>query len=230
MEYAPLIIDVLLLIVIIVSAVKAFKDGFFTSIVNLIGSIAGLFIAWFTAQKYSVIAFDRFFRDSLVKKTYEYLQTSGATVDVKKVVEGIVGVLPDSILNEFITSSNNAAQSINEPTHEAALLLVNSFLAPIVIAIISVIIFVAVLLVCKIAANLLAKILKAVNKIPLIGFANRIVGFGVGIAIGGVNIILLSCFLSIIAIATNNSISFLNMEVFAQSKILMLTKGINPFL
>ena len=96
--------------------------------------------------------------------------------------------------------------------------------------IITVVIFAVLCSVCSLLASLLAKVLKTINKIPVIGFANRLGGFAVGVFAGVVNVIIISCVLSIIAIITKNSLPAINMEVLGQSQILSLTSIINPFM
>ncbi|MEG2192662.1 MAG: hypothetical protein RRX95_05215 [Oscillospiraceae bacterium] len=133
-------------------------------------------------------------------------------------------------MENIIGPTVNGAHTALSPTMDSAAYLVENFLGPMVIAIISVLIFTISLGIIQIIAGFLAKVFKGLNHIPVLGFANRLAGFAAGVAIGGVNIILLSFLLSIIVIITGNSLGFLNNDVLMQSKILALTTGINPFL
>lgn len=230
MEYAPIILDVVLAVVILISAIKAYAEGFFASGVNLIGNIGGLLIAWFASNKFSIVVFDTFFKNKLIDKTFEYIQNSANALDVKGMIDGFVGGLPSKFMQNFIDSAQSTAQELTEPTRETAIALVDTFIGPIITIVIGVVIFIAIMLICKVITSVLARLLQTVNAIPVLGFANRLAGFLMGLLIGCVNIILISCLLSIIAIVTNNSIGFLNMEILSQSKILELTSVINPFL
>ncbi|MEG0092136.1 MAG: hypothetical protein RSA20_09965 [Oscillospiraceae bacterium] len=230
MGYAPMIIDIVLLAVILVSAIKAYADGFFASGVTLVGDIAGLIIAWFVSKKYSAVLFNCFFRDNLIDKTFEHIQNSTNAIDLQAMAEGVMGKLPKGLMQEFIAKAQVAVQDITTPTVETASALVDTLLGPIIITFIGVLMFAIILALCKLITVVLANLLKIVNHIPVLGFANRLAGFFVGIGIGGVNIILLSCLLSIIVIITGNSLGFLNMDILAASKMLAMTSGINPFL
>ena len=116
------------------------------------------------------------------------------------------------------------------PDMDSAVFLVDQFIAPIVVACISVVIFIVLFIAIRVVCALLAKMFKTVNKVPILGFANRLAGGLSGFVIGGVNIILLSFLFSIIVIITGDSLSWLNSQVISQSQILALTGIINPFL
>ncbi|MEG1801437.1 MAG: hypothetical protein RR273_05620 [Oscillospiraceae bacterium] len=230
MEYAPMIIDGILLGIILLSAIKAYSNGFFASGVTLVGDIAGVIIAWFVSKKYSGVLFNYFFRDNLVDQTFEYIQNSTKAIDLQAMAQGVIGKLPQELLQEFISKAQAVVQDITTPTIETASALVDALLGPIIITFIAAAMFVIIIMLCKLVTVMLANLLKIVNHIPVLGFANRLAGFFVGIGIGGVNIILISFLLSIIAIITGNSIELFNSSVLAQSKILAMTRGINPFL
>ena len=230
MIYSPYIIDGILIIVLLVCAVKAYSDGFFTSVIKLVGNVGGLIAAWLLAKNYSVVIFDRFFKSKLTEKAFEYLSTATEGLDLQTAVNNLVGKFPKEVVDGIIGPAVNGAQTALEPTMDSAAYLVENFLGPLVIAIISVVIFTISLALIQLVVGLVSKAFKMVNSVPVLGFANRLAGFAAGTVIGGVNIILLSFLLSIIVIITGNSLGFLNNEILQQSKILALTSGINPFL
>ncbi len=230
----PQIIDIILLVIVFLCAVKGFKDGFFTALVNLVGSIASLIVAWIVSNKYSGVIFEKLLREKVIESTYKYIQDSANSIDIKSLLENIISGLPENFIDNFIDSIVIKVEGIiadlATPSVDVAVNIVDAIIAPVIIVIISIIIFCVVFTLCNIVAGLLAKIFRAINKIPVIGFANRLAGFGVGICTGAINVFLISCLLSIIAIITKNSLSFLNIEVLAQSKILAMTSSINPFM
>lgn len=46
------IIDIGLVVVLLISVVRAYIDGFFTSVIRLIGNLGSLFGAWYVASTY----------------------------------------------------------------------------------------------------------------------------------------------------------------------------------
>lgn len=230
-QIAPeMIIDGLLLIVLFISATKAYKNGFFASIIDLVGNIGSLIVAWYVSSTYSQHIFDTFLRNSLVTRSYNYLVQTAENIDIETALNSIIGKWPQEFVNAVLSKTEESLSVILTPTQESAVQLVDSFIGPIVVACISVVVFIICFFVLRLVCRVLSKILKGINSVPLLGTANKLAGFAAGIVIGGVNIILLSFLLSIIVIITGDNLSWLNSEIIAQSKILALTGMINPFL
>lgn len=230
----PQIIDFILLVIVFLCAVKGFKNGFFTALVNLIGSIVSLILAWIVSNRYSGIIFENLLREKVIDSTYKYIQDSTNNLDIRSLLENIISGLPENFMDKFIDSivvkAENIMAELATPSMEVAVNIVDTIIAPAVTVVIGIVIFCIVFTVCNIIAGLLSKLFRAINAIPVVGFANRIAGFGIGLCTGAINVFLISCLLSIIAIITQNSMSFLNIEVLAQSKILAMTQSINPFM
>ena len=230
----PQIIDFILLVIVFLCAVKGFKNGFFTALVNLIGSIVSLILAWIVSNRYSGIIFENLLREKVIDSTYKYIQDSANNLDIRSLLENIISGLPENFMDKFIDSivvkAENIMAELATPSMEVAVNIVDTIIAPAVTVVIGIVIFCIVFTVCNIIAGLLSKLFRAINAIPVVGFANRIAGFGIGLCTGAINVFLISCLLSIIAIITQNSMSFLNIEVLAQSKILAMTQSINPFM
>lgn len=227
---APQIIDIILLVIILISAVKCFMNGFATSVVNLVGNIAGLVAAWFVSKRWSPIIFDNMFRENMVEKTFTYIQDKSRMIDVQELLQEFTGALPESFMQEFTAKAEETISQITTPSMEVAQTIVDTLLAPAVTVIIAMVIFAITCTLCNIVAGLLSKAFRAINHIPVIGFANRMGGFAVGLVTGMIYVILISCVLSIITIITENSLTFLNIEVLNQSKILSVTGLVNPFI
>ena len=226
----PQIIDIALLVIILISAVKCFIDGFATSVVKLVGNIAGLVAAWYLSKRWSPMIFENMFRENIVEKTYKYIQDGTKALNVQELIEQFTGSVPVSFVQEFAAKAEEVAAQITQPTMETAEKIVDAIVGPAVTVIIMLVFFAIAVAVFTIVASLLAKIFKVINKIPVLGFANRMGGFVVGVLTGIIYVILISCVLSIIAIITENSLTFLNIEVLNQSKILSLTGLVNPFI
>jgi len=226
----PQIIDIILLVIIIITAIRAFMDGFFTAVVKLIGNIAGLILSWILANRWAPMVFEGMLREKIVAKTYTYIQDSANMVNVQTLTEQFTGKLPASFMQDFAEKDEQIIHSAASPTLELAQKITDEIIGPIITVVIMIVIFSVLCSVCSLLAALLAKALRAINHIPVIGFANRLGGFGIGVFSGIINVIIISCVLSIIAVITQNSLSFINMEVLTQSKLLSLTSIINPFM
>ena len=224
------IIDIGLVVVLLISVVRAYIDGFFTSVIRLIGNLGSLFGAWYVASTYSQSIFDSLLRNSLITRSYSYLQQTARNIDIETALSSVIGKWPQEFVNTILQKTQDSLSVLLSPDMDSAVFLVDQFIAPIVVACISVVIFIVLFIAIRVVCALLAKMFKTVNKVPILGFANRLAGGLSGFVIGGVNIILLSFLFSIIVIITGDSLSWLNSQVISQSQILALTGIINPFL
>lgn len=223
-------IDIFLLAVLAGSAFKAYRDGFFTSVVRRVGNLGSLFVAWYVSANYSRIIFEKLFRASLLNKSYDYLLQTSENIDVQSAVESIIGKWPQGFADSLIQKTQESLSVVLTPDMDSAALLVDQFLAPVITSAISIVMFIICFTAASLLCRMLAKTLKIVNGVPLLGFANRLAGLGAGVIIGGVNIILLSFLFSIIIILTGNSLSFLNRRTLQQSSIIAIAGSVNPFL
>lgn len=223
-------IDIFLLAVLAGSAFKAYRDGFFTSVVKLLGNLGSLLAAWYVSANYSRIVFEKFFRASFLDKSYAYLLRTSENIDVQAAIESIIGKWPRGFADSLLEKTQESLSVVLTPDMESAALLVDQFLAPVVTSVISVVLFIICFTAVSLLCSMLAKTLKIVNGVPILGFANRLAGLGAGLIIGGVNIILLSFLFSIIIILTGDSLSFLNRRTLRQSRIIALAGAVNPFL
>lgn len=230
MDNPSTIIDIALIAVLIISAIRAYSDGFFTSVIRLIGNLGSLFGAWYVASNYSQKIFDKVLRNSLVTRSYNYLEQTAQNIDIETALSSVIGKWPQEFVTTVLEKTQESLSTLLTPSMDSAVYLVDSFIAPIVVACISVVLFILCFIAVRLVCGVLAKLFKGVNKVPVLGFANRMAGFVAGIAIGGVNIVLLSFLFSIIVIITGDSLSWLNSRVINGSKILAMTGAINPFL
>ena len=224
------IIDIVLVVVLFISVIRAYIDGFFTSVIRLIGNLGSLFGAWYVASTYSQPVFDNLLRNSLITRSYSYLEQTASNIDIETALSQVIGKWPQEFVNTILEKTQDSLAVLLTPDMDSAIFLVDSFIAPIIVACISVVIFIVLFIAIRLICGVLAKMFKTVNKVPILGFANRLAGGLSGFVIGGVNIILLSFLFSIIVIITGDGLSWLNSGVIAGSQILSFTGVINPFL
>jgi hypothetical protein len=182
------------------------------------------------ASTYSQPVFDNLLRNSLITRSYSYLEQTASNIDIETALSQVIGKWPQEFVNTILEKTQDSLAVLLTPDMDSAIFLVDSFIAPIIVACISVVIFIVLFIAIRLICGVLAKMFKTVNKVPILGFANRLAGGLSGFVIGGVNIILLSFLFSIIVIITGDGLSWLNSGVIAGSQILAFTGVINPFL
>ena len=229
MNNPSLIIDIVLILLLVFSAVKAYNDGFFSRVVTLAGKFVRLFAGYFASKTWAPAVFAKL-RPSIVERSYNYLTQAARSIDVSTALKGVLGNLPSQFTEGFIQNAGAHLTDVLTPDMDSAVYLVDTIIAPVVTGIISIVIFIAVFIAVNVLCFILAHLLKTVNEVPLLGSANQTLGLFIGIASGAINIIVLSFLLSIIVIITGDGIPLLNSAVLTGSKILALTGIVNPLL
>ncbi len=225
-----LVIDGLLIVVIITAAIRGYKDGFFTSVINLLGNVGSLLGGLWVRNNYSDYIFDKFLRRPLTERSYNYLLQTAQNIDIGTAMENVIGKFPKDFAHILLSKAETTLSRMLTPDMDSAVLLVDTIIAPVITAVVSVLLFILTFIAIRMVCRLFAWLFKAINSVPLLGTANQFAGFFAGLLTGGINIILLSFILSIIVIVTGDNISFLNSQILSRSKILAFTGMVNPFL
>ena len=78
--------------------------------------------------------------------------------------------------------------------------------------------------------SMLVAVLTNINKIPVIGSVNELLGILVGVAGGVLNVVLLLCLIWAVVAITNNNLPVLNNDMLSGSMMYSLFSKYNPFL
>lgn len=220
MEYSitGLLYDILFAVVLILTAVYGWKQGFVSSLTLLIGSVAGIFGAAWAAQTFGPVVYNNYVGASIAEKVSATLAESGG--DVTAAVQGM-SFLPEAVRNALL---NTVAEITGEATPR-----VMEVLQPIILPLIQVIIFLVVCNLIRWLFRALAWALRGCNGIPLVGGLNRLLGLVLGALSGALNCWLLSLALWLLSMLSDGHIEILRSAVLGKSAIYSLLAGFNPF-
>lgn len=199
-----ILLDVVLVVILLLCIRKGSKDGFAKTIV----SFAGLFIAIILAATLSKPAADFAYTNfaqkpiettietAITSKTEGLKESAPSAQQLLEGVEGAIEKLPAFIKDALKTDQKQAEISdhivalytpdIAEFSKKAA----DTIVKPIVISILSVVVFFVLFFAVLIICAILSKALKIVNKLPLLGGINALFGGVLG-ALKGVVIVLI---------------------------------------
>ena len=94
MNISPaIIIDVALIAVIVVSVFHYARKGFVAGLMDLVGNLASLALAWVVSGKLSPTVFENFFKSGLIEQTARTIQQQGG-VNLSVILDGLSGILP----------------------------------------------------------------------------------------------------------------------------------------
>ncbi len=227
MDITPaILIDALLLAVLAVTVFRYAKKGFVSGLIGLVGSVVSLGLAWFVSGRVSPAVFEGFFKSGLTESMAATLQQQGAG-GVNKILDGLSPFLPQRFLDEVAAGAAGLFQS---GAPDLAQRLVEEVIAPLVVPLITVVVFFATFVLCRVIVALLVAALTNLNKLPLVGGVNRLLGVGVGFVAGLIHVLLGLCLLWAVVIITNGTLPGLNDEALSGSILYRLFAAYNPFL
>ncbi len=220
MEYSitGLLYDILFAAVLILTAAYGWKRGFLSSLLLLVGGLAGIFGAVWAARTFGPDIYSNYVGTAIAEKVSAALSANGG--DVASAVQGMT-FLPEALRQALL---NTVAEITGEATPQVV-----AVLEPIVLPLIQVIIFLVVCLVIRWAFRALAWALRGFNSIPLLGSLNRVLGLLLGAVSGALNCWLLSLALWLLSMLSGGEIEFLRSAALGKSAIYSLLAGFNPF-
>ena len=220
-----IILDIVLVAILVFTAYTYMKSGFLSSITRLVGNLLSLLAAMLVSNKLSPAVFDRFFKTGLVDKTASALSVQGAAY-LEELIQSVSGFFPVQFTEELFAKAQNL-MSTGAP--DLAKQLVEEVVSPLMVPVISVVVFFATFAICRFIVAQLAALLSNVNKVPILGGVNKLLGLATGVVGGVLEMVLILCAVWALIAITSGSIPFLNDAALSGSRLYTLFSQYNPF-
>lgn len=201
-----IILDVIVVAIVLLYALRGWRKGFFRSLMGLIGAIVALLAALTVSRFLSQWIFDLFIRAPLSETVSQAMAENGAAT-----ASGIMNSLP-TYLQGMVGWTENSAQElqgvISNGAGQAADILVN-LISPLVINLIMIVMTIILFIIFLIIVRLILRLLNKVTRIPVIKQLNGILGFLLGIGKGILIVWILCALASIIVPLFGSSTTWL---------------------
>ncbi len=226
MTFTPaLILDIALIGVVVATVIHYARKGFVAGMIDLVGNLAAIALAWFVSGKVSPTVFENFFKSGLVEKTTQTLQQGSFSLE--SVLGGLEGLVPQSLMDSIMESANSV---LNSQAPDLAQQVVEQIISPLVVPLITVVLFFATFLLCRVVIAFLVAVLTNLNKVPLLGGVNRTLGVVVGLVGGVLNALLLLCLIWAVIVITSNNLPVVNDSALSGSYFYSFFSAYNPFM
>ena len=187
-----IIIDLILVFVILIFVIIAYKKGFIASLLDFLGTI----IAWIASINLSAFAstwiYQTFIKEPITDYVYLKLTESANTT-----AETLASSIPEFIHSAAITFGIDINNIILNNTglefDSAVSSITNGIVEPIITILIRIIVVILLYIIFSFVIKLLSKLFKNINKIPIVGSLNKFLGIIVGLFKGAL-ITMLICF------------------------------------
>ena len=211
---------------IVLTAFHYKKKGFVAGLLDLVGNLLALLVAWIASDRISPTVFENFFKQGLIEKITQTVQEQGIS-GLTMLVENFSSILPGGMADEVTRSLQ---EILGSGAPDLAVRIVDTILTPLIVPMITVVLFFIAFAVCKLVISMLVAVLTNINKIPVIGSVNELLGILVGVAGGVLNVVLLLCLIWAVVAITNNNLPVLNHDMLSGSMMYSLFSKYNPFL
>ena len=237
-----IVLDIILLAIVVLMFRKGKKDGFAKTVVGFLGFFIAIIIATVVCKPVAEMSYNSFIRTPVKNAIETTIETQvdkiGESVssadDLFMQIEKSLEKSPAFIRNLFVTDEKKTelASQINQIyTPDAAELAeraADTVVKPLAIPVLSVVTFVLVFFVSYLLCIILSKSLKLVNKIPLLGGLNSLLGGVVGALRGIVILIIIDWALIMFLGNGSNILGILTAETINSSLIIKFLSSINP--
>lgn len=191
MTFLPYILDILALVLVVGTAVQAYRKGFVRAALNFLPMVAALAATRFLTPTVSELLRKTPFFDALTNTVGNGLHLENAIGDAAmqtqtEIIESMH--LPDFLKESLVENNNPVIYHLLDV--ESLQSYIAGFLANICINIISVLL---VFIVVWLAVKFVLKALNLISKLPVLNFFNRACGFLVGL-LKGLCVVWLICF------------------------------------
>lgn len=199
--------DILMLTVVLISFIIGYVRGAAGTILSLVGGLVAIIVSRILGNNLAPWIYENFFRDGINEKITSAV-TDILANGIENIGDGVVESLP-SFLQDIlydtgiVTALNNVTGNSVEELAASSCEVVQNIIEPIYIGIISVCATAILFIVFSIIISLLCKISGIINKIPIVGTANKILGCVLG-GVYGIFIV------SILVLVLNVTIPFVD--------------------
>lgn len=180
--------DLIMLAITLVLTVIGFARGAVKTILSVIGGIISYALSYALGKRLAEPVYNCFLKDSVNNEISSHitdlLENEGGNIG-----DSLTDILPDSLQffisdNELVNSLNNVAGDTTAQVVDSAAQIIQQVAEPIFIGFISICITIVLFILFNALITVLLHLSDFIDKIPIIGKANRIVGAIIGFLSG----------------------------------------------
>ncbi len=202
-----ILLDLVLLAIVLLFFRRGKKDGFAKTVVSFFGFLIALVIAYSLCAPVTNRVYESFVRQPAQQAVETAIrnrvgQTQSETApDSNKLYDALeesVGHLPGFVQKKLAVSEKRTALTAqlggmtNLDIKTASVKITETIIRPAAVAVLRVVVFFLLFIVMLLLCALLAKLLKFVNKIPLLGGVNAVLGGLIGVVKGLILVLIIS--------------------------------------
>ena len=224
-----LIFDLCCLALVLVVASRHAHKGMLATLVDGVGTLASLIGAWLVSGWAAPQIFTRWFAPGLSQQVSTQLGQGGA-LNLDHLIGEVAGFLPPSVVQAVIDPIRAQLEgAFSGSVEQMTQTLMDSVIGPLVQPIVTGVVFFLTFVALRMLVSILVNMLTHVNGIPLIGAANKGLGFLAGVAVGLLYLFLVLCAVWFLIAITGGQLPYLDDALLTGSIFYRIFGAINPF-
>ncbi len=225
------IVDIVIVALVFIIIGAAVKKGFISTLIETFSFLISAFAASKLSPVVSGWAYDAFVRDTVEKRFNDVLSEAASGMSMQAKADELLSNIPEGMLNlaeltDFDTAALTSSVSAQAATNDQLIQnLIDNVVYNVVTAVSQAVVFILLFIVFIIALSFISKLFKKVNKIPLIGKVNEILGGVIGV-VKAVVVVFVACTVLYIVVGVMDENAFV--EAVINSKIYSFICEYNP--
>ena len=194
-----MLFDIIPVITVIIFIIAGHRKGFAAALVGAVKWIAALLVATCLAGGIAGFVYDSFMAQRTEETVAETVRANDDSIDLVTRLGDMLKTMDISAVDETIFESELFLESLNGGEEQIIEYVCNDIVRPLQISIIKPICFMVLFGVTIFALSLVERLLGIINKVPVIGGANRLFGALLGAVEGAVIACIVCCVLALLA-------------------------------
>lgn len=220
MNLAGSVIDILLLCIIILIVISAYRKGFLRSAILTIGYFVSILASILFSRILSNYIYQSIIRQKIITSVNATLSENINNIDITKVFSEFLSKLPSFLSNSMYSYFGGKDAVINQvqgitgnTTQNISVVIADQIIQPIVTLLLNALLCLALFFVCYFIVKQVAKLFKGFYAIPIIGPINSFLGGVLGVLQAFIVVIIITIVLRFIITLSGDTLSWLNSSI-----------------
>lgn len=213
MNLYAMLLDVMVVLLLLLITISAYRKGFLHSVVLLAGYVISIVAASLFSKPAAEWIYGRFLEPALLERIQEALASMPGLEQAEKLIHELAELLPDIIANPVLAAYGGEAGLAGLLEDGAAVTgqaVSEQIVGPIVISMLQALLCLLIFLICVIIIKIIARTMQGVDRIPVLGPVNAALGALLGVVQAGVVIYLLALAVEVVISLTADRLEWLN--------------------
>ncbi len=187
MNIPALVIDGILLLCALILIVRSYQKGFLRTLVSAAGYLVSCVLAFVGSRALTEACYRLFFRDRLITSIEKAIEGTAADADLpgklSAAVEALPGYLQVALSSAGIDAgelSGRISGQVADSAHAMSVSITETVLYPILYVLMQGIFFLLLFAACMVLVRCLTRVLRGVERLPVIGPVNALLGAAMG--------------------------------------------------